>query len=130
MHVGSWATANTLRGYPGDDDSGAMSSYYVWVSMGIFPNAGQDIYFLSGPLYDRIVVHRPDDGLLIITAHRQGRIYCRGDDQWQAARSGLGASSRNQWRDRTRFHDERRAYRLGKKDSPTPSDEGRAKPLP
>jgi predicted alpha-1,2-mannosidase len=62
----------SLRGYPGDDDSGAMSSYYVWVSMGIFPNAGQDIYLLSGPLYDKIVVHRPEDGLLTITRTGNG----------------------------------------------------------
>jgi len=67
-----FADRYTLRGYPGDDDSGAMSSYYVWVSMGIFPMAGQDIYFLSGPLYDSITVHRPEDGQLTITRTGKG----------------------------------------------------------
>lgn len=33
-----------LRGLPGDDDAGAMSSWYVFGAMGIFPNAGQDVY--------------------------------------------------------------------------------------
>ena len=39
----------SLRGYPGDDDSGAMSSYYIWAKLGLFPNAGQDLYYLNGP---------------------------------------------------------------------------------
>jgi putative alpha-1,2-mannosidase len=62
----------TLQGYPGDDDSGAMSAYYIWASLGIFPNAGQDIYSLNGPLFDRIVVNRPDEGTLTITRSGQG----------------------------------------------------------
>ena len=49
----------TRQGYPGDDDSGAMSSYYIWAKMGLFPNAGQDIYFLNGPAYERMTVRRP-----------------------------------------------------------------------
>ena len=49
----------SLAGYPGDDDSGAMSAYYVWAAIGLFPNAGQDFYFLDGPLFDRVVVNRP-----------------------------------------------------------------------
>jgi len=57
----------SLTGYPGDDDSGAMSSFYVWASMGIFPNAGQNIYFLNGPLFDRVVVKRPEEGRLEIS---------------------------------------------------------------
>jgi putative alpha-1,2-mannosidase len=50
----------TLTGYPGDDDSGAMSSYYVWGKLGLFPNAGQDIYFLNGPAFASMAVRRPD----------------------------------------------------------------------
>lgn len=37
--------------YPGDDDSGAMSSWFVWSAMGFFPNAGMYFYFINGPLY-------------------------------------------------------------------------------
>lgn len=39
----------TTKGYPGNDDSGAMSSWFIFASMGFFPNAGQDIYYLHGP---------------------------------------------------------------------------------
>jgi predicted alpha-1,2-mannosidase len=60
------------KGYPGDDDSGAMSSYYVWASLGLFPNAGQDIYVLNGPRFDRIVIDRPDEGRLTVTRGGEG----------------------------------------------------------
>jgi predicted alpha-1,2-mannosidase len=60
----------TLKGYPGDDDSGAMSSYYIWAKLGLFPNAGQDIYFLNGPAFEQIRVRRPADGEL--TVRRSG----------------------------------------------------------
>lgn len=60
----------TLKGYPGDDDSGAMSSYYIWGKLGLFPNAGQDIYFLNGPAFEQIRVRRPADGEL--TVRRSG----------------------------------------------------------
>jgi len=60
----------TLKGYPGDDDSGAMSSYYIWSRMGLFPNAGQDIYFLNGPVFDHLDVRRP--GLPPLQLRRQG----------------------------------------------------------
>jgi predicted alpha-1,2-mannosidase len=62
----------SLRGYPGDDDSGAMSSYFIWAQLGLFPNAGQDIYYLNGPTVNRVVVQRPADGLLEITRSGKG----------------------------------------------------------
>jgi predicted alpha-1,2-mannosidase len=58
--------------YPGDDDSGAMSSYYVWAALGLFPNAGQDFYFLNGPLFEHISVHRPEEGKLEISRNGKG----------------------------------------------------------
>jgi predicted alpha-1,2-mannosidase len=61
----------SLKGYPGDDDSGAMSSYYVWAKLGLFPNAGQDIYFINGPAFEHAVVNRPGQGALEVT--RQGK---------------------------------------------------------
>jgi predicted alpha-1,2-mannosidase len=36
-------------GIPGNDDSGAMSSWLIFSSLGIFPVAGQDIYLISTP---------------------------------------------------------------------------------
>jgi len=45
-----------LTGVPGNDDTGAMSSWYVFSAMGFFPNAGQDIYYLNAPLYKKSVI--------------------------------------------------------------------------
>jgi putative alpha-1,2-mannosidase len=36
------------RDLPGDDDSGAMSSLYLFLNAGLFPVAGQDVYYLHG----------------------------------------------------------------------------------
>ena len=37
-------------GLPGNDDSGAMSSWLVFHMMGLYPNAGQDYYLIHTPL--------------------------------------------------------------------------------
>jgi predicted alpha-1,2-mannosidase len=37
-------------GLPGNDDSGAMSSWLVFHQMGLYPNAGQSYYLLHAPL--------------------------------------------------------------------------------
>lgn len=67
----------TLKGYPGDDDSGAMSSYYLFAKMGFFPNAGQNIYFLNGPAFERLQLRRPGHAPLVITRSGSG-IYVAG----------------------------------------------------
>lgn len=42
---------NTSRtGLPGNDDSGAMSSWLAFQMMGLYPNAGQPYYLLNTPL--------------------------------------------------------------------------------
>ena len=38
-------------GLPGNDDSGGLSSWYVWASLGIFPVAGQSRYLISAPAF-------------------------------------------------------------------------------
>jgi putative alpha-1,2-mannosidase len=38
-------------GLPGNDDSGAMSSWLIFQSLGIYPNAGQDIYLIGTPSF-------------------------------------------------------------------------------
>ena len=37
-------------GLPGNDDSGAISSWLVFHMMGLYPNAGQDYYLIHTPL--------------------------------------------------------------------------------
>ncbi|WP_083350674.1 GH92 family glycosyl hydrolase [Terriglobus roseus] len=43
------AFTDTRAGIPGNDDSGAMSSWLLFQTLGIFPVAGQDIYLISSP---------------------------------------------------------------------------------
>ena len=40
-------------GLPGNDDSGALSSWYVWNAIGLYPNAGQPYYYIGSPLFMR-----------------------------------------------------------------------------
>jgi predicted alpha-1,2-mannosidase len=44
-------------GLPGNDDSGAMSSWYVWAAMGLYPNAGQPFYYICSPLFRRATIN-------------------------------------------------------------------------
>jgi len=43
-------------GLPGNDDAGAMSSWYVWGAIGLYPNAGQPFYYIGSPLFRRITI--------------------------------------------------------------------------
>jgi putative alpha-1,2-mannosidase len=38
-------------GLPGNDDSGGLSSWYVWASLGLFPVAGQSLYLINAPSF-------------------------------------------------------------------------------
>jgi predicted alpha-1,2-mannosidase len=39
-------------GLPGNDDSGAMSSWYIWGALGLYPNAGQPFYYVGSPIFE------------------------------------------------------------------------------
>ncbi|KAJ3184748.1 hypothetical protein HK101_009834 [Irineochytrium annulatum] len=41
------------NGVPGNDDAGAMASWYIFASLGLFPVAGQDVYLLTSPRFQR-----------------------------------------------------------------------------
>lgn len=40
-------------GLPGNNDSGALSSYYVMMALGLFPVAGQNLFLIGSPFVDR-----------------------------------------------------------------------------
>ncbi len=42
---------NARNGIPGNDDAGALSSWYVWGALGLYPNAGQPFYYIGSPLF-------------------------------------------------------------------------------
>ena len=47
---------NTDAGIPGNDDSGAMGSFITLTMMGIFPNPGQDVYFITPPFFESVSI--------------------------------------------------------------------------
>ena len=51
-----------LGGIPGNDDSGAMGSFEAFVMMGLFPNAGQDVYFIIPPFFQSISIKNGQTG--------------------------------------------------------------------
>ena len=48
----------TPTGLPGNDDSGAMSSWLAFNMMGLYPNAGQPYYLLNAPLVRQTTLHQ------------------------------------------------------------------------
>jgi predicted alpha-1,2-mannosidase len=64
----------TPYGIPGNDDLGAMSSWYVFAALGIYPGIpGRAELLLGSPFFPRAVVHRSTGKTLIITAPAAGR---------------------------------------------------------
>ena len=55
---------------PGNDDSGAMSSWWLFSAMGFFPNAGQNIYYLNSPLFKSVTIQRPAGNIEISAPNR------------------------------------------------------------
>jgi predicted alpha-1,2-mannosidase len=54
-------------GYPGNDDLGEMSSWYIFATLGMYPELpGSDVLVLDSPLFPKAVVHLPDGDLTII----------------------------------------------------------------
>ena len=52
---------DTPAGLPGNDDSGAMSSWLAFHMMGLYPNAGHDYYLIHTPLLEE-ATFRLEDG--------------------------------------------------------------------
>lgn len=50
------------KGYPGDEDVGAMSAWYLFAAMGFYPNAGQDIYLLASPVFSKVTMKLGQSG--------------------------------------------------------------------
>lgn len=58
-----------LEGYPGNEDTGAMASWYVFCNLGLCPNAGQDFYYLNAPMVKDAVLRLSGGRKLHITAN-------------------------------------------------------------
>ena len=56
-------------GLPGNDDSGTMSSWYVWGAIGLYPNAGQPYYYIGSPIFTRASISLGDGRSFTVEAH-------------------------------------------------------------
>ncbi len=75
-----WKTQHTVNrvrglfgpvpdGEPGNDDLGAVSSWYVWAALGLYPSTpGTPILTVSTPLFDRAVIGLPAGQSIRISA--------------------------------------------------------------
>ncbi|KGM12878.1 glycoside hydrolase [Cellulomonas bogoriensis 69B4 = DSM 16987] len=54
-------------GLPGNDDSGGLSSWYVWASLGLFPVAGQGLVLVNAPSWRESVIAVPGGELSVQT---------------------------------------------------------------
>ena len=59
---------DTPNGLPGNDDSGAMSSWLVFNMMGVYPVAGQDLYLVGSPMIPSYTIHLPNGKKLKVVA--------------------------------------------------------------
>ncbi len=79
LHAGMTRMFSDGRGgIPGNNDTGALSSYYIFAALGLFPVAGQDLFLIGSPLVKcaslslfngnalRIRVERPSAGAIYV----------------------------------------------------------------
>ncbi len=61
--------SDTPGGEPGNDDLGSMSSWYVWSSLGMYPETpGTPVLALSAPIFSRVRIDLPGGHRLMMTA--------------------------------------------------------------
>jgi predicted alpha-1,2-mannosidase len=58
------------RGLPGNDDSGAISSWFAFAKLGFYPNAAQDVYLIGSPAFHRVTIHLSNGRDFIIETER------------------------------------------------------------
>ena len=52
----------TPAGLPGNDDSGTMGAFVAFSMMGLFPNAGQNVYLITPPYFESVKIKHPLTG--------------------------------------------------------------------
>jgi predicted alpha-1,2-mannosidase len=63
---------NSRSGLPGNDDAGATSAWMAFHAMGFYPNAGQDIYLISSPIFEKVTIHLENGKDFVIEANNAG----------------------------------------------------------
>lgn len=58
------------QGYPGDEDNGEMSAWYVFNALGFYPySVGSGEYVIGSPLFDKVTVHLENGKDIVIVAN-------------------------------------------------------------
>ena len=84
---------NTPWGLPGNDDHGAMSSWYVFSAMGFFPTCpGKPIYDLGSPLFKKVSIQLQNGKRWVINSKNNGP-----DQLFVRSVTLNGLSYNNQW---------------------------------
>lgn len=87
----SFFTPNS-EGLPGDDDAGAMSAYYMFGAMGIYPYIpGKGGFVITGPMFDHVTINLNNGKRINIEARNAslanpyiGKMTLNGQE-WQSA---------------------------------------------
>ena len=98
--------ANSPAGEPGNDDLGAMSSWYVWGAIGLYPvSPGAPVLAMSAPIFPEVQLNLPGHQLTITAPGASDQGYISGltvdgrssDRDWLPAAdlvgSGFGGST-------------------------------------
>ncbi|WP_091227815.1 GH92 family glycosyl hydrolase [Microbacterium sp. 3J1] len=66
-----FAGAHIGQGFPGDEDNGEMSAWWLWAALGLYPlELAAGVLRIGSPLFDDIRVDRGDGSSLRIRSHR------------------------------------------------------------
>jgi putative alpha-1,2-mannosidase len=75
----TWQFGTGPGGLSGNDDSGGLSSWYVWASLGLFPVAGQSLFLVNAPAFAHATLQVGDEQFIIETSgHREAPIGADG----------------------------------------------------
>ncbi|MFI7541569.1 GH92 family glycosyl hydrolase [Actinoplanes sp. NPDC049599] len=89
----TWQFGTGRGGLPGNDDSGGLSSWYVWASLGLFPVAGQNLFLINAPAFERGALTVGDREFVVETSgHRETPIGADGIEHDQPTQYVQSAS--------------------------------------
>lgn len=88
------AFTDSRAGIPGNDDSGAMSSWLLFQTLGIYPVSGQDVYVISTPSIPDATLELGNGKALRILAHN---LDAAGINRYVQSATLNGVALQNAW---------------------------------